>query len=64
MSGNIDMVDRGVALRLTLQPNVKPPLQIDSTIIGSWQEAKPYPRLAQHPGLEGLALRKKEDYFL
>jgi uncharacterized protein involved in outer membrane biogenesis len=45
MSGNIDMVDRGVALRLTLQPNVKPPLQIDTTIIGSWQEAKPYPRL-------------------
>ena len=45
MAGNIDMVDHGVALRLSLQPNVKPPLTIDSTIVGSWQEAKSYPRL-------------------
>jgi uncharacterized protein involved in outer membrane biogenesis len=45
MSGTVDTVDRDVALRLTLQPNVKPPLQIDDTIVGSWEEAKAYPHL-------------------
>ena len=59
MSGNIDMVDRDVALRLSLQPNVKPPLQIDNTIVGSWQEAKPYPRLHATQGWKAGALRKQ-----
>ena len=45
MAGTVDTVGRDVALRLTLQPNVKPPLSIDDTIVGSWEEAKAYPRL-------------------
>jgi uncharacterized protein involved in outer membrane biogenesis len=45
MEGTTDMVDHDVALRLSLQPNVTPPLTIDNTILGSWREAKQYPHL-------------------
>jgi len=45
MEGTTDMVDHDVALRLSLQPDVTPPLTIDNTILGSWREAKQYPHL-------------------
>jgi hypothetical protein len=45
MTGSTDMVDHDVALRLNLQPNVTPPLEIDNTILGSWSESKQYPHL-------------------
>jgi AsmA-like C-terminal region len=45
MVGSTDMVDHDVALRVSLQPNVTPPLTIDNTILGSWHESKQYPRL-------------------
>ncbi len=45
LAGTTDMVDHDVALRISLEPSVTPPLTIDNTILGSWHEAQQYPRL-------------------
>jgi hypothetical protein len=45
MVGSTDMVDHNVALRVSLQPNVTPPLKIENTILGSWREPRQYPLL-------------------
>ncbi|HTJ91141.1 MAG TPA: AsmA-like C-terminal region-containing protein [Acidocella sp.] len=50
MVGNTDMVDHSVALRLSLQPKVTPPLNIENTILGSWHESRQYPLLQAAQG--------------
>ena len=45
MEGSTDMVDHDVALRLSLQPDVTPKLEIDNTILGNWNKSRQYPRL-------------------
>lgn len=41
-TGSLDMFDNTLALHLTLQPNVVPPLSIGTTILGAWSAPKQF----------------------
>jgi hypothetical protein len=44
-TGSVDMFDEDLALHLTLQPKVKPAIGIGTSVLGSWDSPKQYPRL-------------------
>jgi uncharacterized protein involved in outer membrane biogenesis len=44
-TGSIDIFDKSLALRLALEPNVTPPLTINTAVLGNWASPKQYPRL-------------------
>ena len=44
-NGSVDMFDQDVAIHLTAQPDVAPPISIETTVLGAWAAPRLYPKL-------------------
>jgi hypothetical protein len=44
-TGSIDLFDHDLALRLSLSPQVTPPIAIGTIVLGSWDAPRQYPKL-------------------